>query len=93
MVHSISMGDLAWQGDEADCRPRMPARVAEHLDEQIRAAVDYFRLVLEIRAAVHHAEDLHYPSDAIEITEGGSGCRQNLKTDFRARRRSPHRPT
>src|SRR5437879_10949236 len=48
--------DAVRQGSHADGGARVLALVAEHLDEQVRAAVDHLGLVGEIRRAVHHAE-------------------------------------
>src|SRR3989449_10624411 len=45
------------------------AFVAEHLDKQIRAAVDHLRLVAELGRAVHHAEQLHHAAHAVEAAE------------------------
>jgi len=43
--------------------------LAEHLDEEVRAAVDHLRLLAEIRHGIHHAEELHDTPNAIEVAE------------------------
>ena len=47
----------------------MAADVAEYLDEQIGAAIDDFRRVVEVRYRVDHAEQLDDEVDAVERTE------------------------
>src|ERR1051326_6408558 len=47
----------------------MPAGVAEDFDEQIGAAVDHFRRVVELRRRIDHAEELDDVIDAVERAE------------------------
>src|SRR3989441_7809735 len=57
------------------------ALVAEHLDEQVRAAVDDLRLVAELGRAVHHAEQLHHAAHAVEAAELGLHHREQREPD------------
>src|SRR2546425_11618555 len=57
------------------------ALVAEHLDEQVRAAVDHLRLVGELGRAVHHAEQLHHALHAVEAAELGLHHREQREPD------------
>ena len=34
----------------------MASRITKHLDKQIRAAINHFRMIGEIRFRIHHAE-------------------------------------
>src|SRR5690606_38603403 len=56
----------------ADRGARVPAALAEDLDEEIRAAVDDFRLVLEVGHRVYHAEHLDDALHAVEAAELGA---------------------
>ncbi len=49
----------------------MPAAIAEHLDEQVGAAVDHFGLMAELGHGVDHAQHLDDPLHAIEVAELG----------------------
>ncbi len=42
---------------------------AEDCDQQIRAAVDDARMILELRHGIDHAEQFHHPLDPGEIAE------------------------
>src|SRR5437660_12247870 len=50
--------NAARQRAEADRRAGVPAAIAEHLDEQIGAAVDDFGLVAELGHGIDHAPHL-----------------------------------
>ena len=50
----------------ADRRAGVPSGVAEHLDEQVGAAVDHLGLVLEVGRRVDHAKQLHDVVDPVE---------------------------
>src|SRR5439155_667188 len=63
--------DGVGQRSHAHGGARVLALVAEHLDEQVRAAVDDLRLVAELGRAVHHAEQLHHAAHAVEAAELG----------------------
>ena len=55
--------------------------LAEHLDEEVRAAVDHLRLLAEIRHGIHHAEELHDTPNAIEVAELLLQHRKQVQTD------------
>src|SRR5205085_11564370 len=57
----------AGQRAHADSGARMPTALAEHLDKQIRAAVDDFRMIFEIGGGVDHPEHFDDVLDAVEI--------------------------
>ena len=57
------------------------AAIAEHFDEEVGAAVDHLRRVLEFRHRVHHAEHLHHALDAREAAELGLHHRQQVEAD------------
>src|SRR3954451_16817572 len=63
--------DVEGQLGQTDGAARVPAGLAEDLDEQIGATVDDLWRLVEARRDVHHAEHLHDALDAIEITEFG----------------------
>jgi hypothetical protein len=43
--------------------------LAEHLDEEIRAAIDDLGMLDIVRHGIHHSEQLHDPSHPIEIAK------------------------
>src|SRR5271169_593249 len=45
----------------------MPPRLAKDFNEEVRATVDDFRVVLEIRCCIDHSEHLDDPINSIEI--------------------------
>ncbi len=47
----------------------MLTRLAEDLDEEVRAAVDDARMILEMRHGIDHAEQFHHPLHPGEIAE------------------------
>ena len=55
--------------------------LAEHLDEEVRAAVHHFRVVSVLRHRVHHPEQLHDPSNSIEIAKLCLEHRKQLEPD------------
>src|SRR6266853_179521 len=57
----------AGQRAHADGGARMPPALAEHLDEQVGAAVDDFRVILEIGGGIDHPEHLDDVLQAVEI--------------------------
>src|SRR5580693_4032263 len=71
--------DAVWQRTHANGRTRMAARLAEHLDHEVRAAVDDLGMVSEIRLGVDHAEKLDHRFDARELTERSFGDREQLQ--------------
>src|SRR6267378_4704865 len=73
--------DAVGQRSHADGRAGVLALVAEHLDEQVRAAVDHLGLVGELRRAVHHAEQLHHALDAVEAAQFGLHHREQREPD------------
>ena len=50
-------------------RPGVPASVPEHLHEQVRAAVDYRGMLVELRWAVYHRQELYDPLHAAQVAE------------------------
>src|SRR5437016_5307053 len=50
--------DVVGQAAHADGGAGMLALGLEHFDQQVGAAVDHLRVLLEVRHAVHHAEQL-----------------------------------
>src|SRR5918995_3041281 len=90
LAHLNCALDLDWnltrQGHKSNRGTRMPARVPEDFDEEVRAAIDYLRLLLEVGSAVHHAEDFDHPGDTVQIAERRFGSRQNLHADLACRR-------
>ena len=61
--------DAPGQRTHADSRARVPPRLAKHRDQKIRAAVDNFRVVFEIRGGIDHAEQLDDADDAGQIAQ------------------------
>ena len=43
----------------------------QHLYQQIGAAIDYLRMLGEVRHCVHHAEDLQHGIDALQRPDCG----------------------
>ena len=68
--------DAERQRRHPDRRPRSASRLAEDLDEQLRAAVDHRGLLGELRRAPHEPEELHHPLDPVEIADLGAQRRQ-----------------
>ena len=68
---SISTVMLPGRRAEADGRARVPAAVAEHLDQQVRAAVDDLGVFAELGHGVDHAEQLDDALHPVEIAERG----------------------
>src|SRR5207244_887703 len=73
--------DLPRQRAHADGGTCMAAGVAEHLDQQVGAAVDDLRLIGELRDGVDHAEQLHHVIDAVERAERVARRRQEPEAD------------
>src|SRR5882762_8051093 len=73
--------DAVGQGSHAYGGARVLALIAEHFDEQVRAAVDDLGLVGELGRAVHHAEQLHHALDAVEAAELGLHHREQREPD------------
>src|SRR5262245_65593321 len=73
--------DLAGQRAHADSGAGMAPGIAEHLHEQVGAAVDYLGLVGELGHGVDHAEQLHHVVDAVERAERLARRRQQAETD------------
>src|ERR1700722_16906836 len=48
--------NIAWQAAHANGGTRRSAAVTQHLDEQVGAAVDHFRMLGEIRHRIDHAQ-------------------------------------
>jgi len=73
--------DLAGQGDVADGGAGVPAGFAEHIDEQVRAAVDDLGRIVEIRRGVDHAEELDDVVHAVERAERVAHRGEEAKAD------------
>src|SRR5262249_9917190 len=67
------------QGAHADRRARVLAALAEHLDEEVGAAVDHLGLVLEVGHGVHHAEHLDHALHLVEAAELGAHHRDKVE--------------
>ena len=63
--------DLYWyaagQRTHADGRTRVPAALAKHLDKEVGAAIDDFRMIFEIGNGIDHAEYLDDILNAVEL--------------------------
>jgi hypothetical protein len=57
----------------------MTSRVAEDLNEQVRAAVDDLGMIAELRFRIDHAEQLHDRFDARELADRRLRHRQQLQ--------------
>jgi hypothetical protein len=57
----------------------VPAAIAEHLDEQVGAAVDHLGLVAELGHGVDHAQHLDDALDAIEVAQLGLHHRDQVE--------------
>src|SRR3954447_13260347 len=71
--------DVARQAAHADRRAGVAPPVPEHLDEQVRAAVDHLGLLAESGHGVDHAQQLDDPADPIEVAQLGFHGRDQLE--------------
>src|SRR6185295_17354664 len=53
----------------------------EYLDEKVRAAVDDFWVIGELRRRVHHAEELYDTLHLVEAAEFGAHHREEVEAD------------
>src|SRR5581483_115136 len=68
--HELDLdSDVEGQLRQPDGGAGVAAGVAEHVDEEVRTAVDDRRGLVEARGAVDHTEDLHDPAHAVEAAE------------------------
>ena len=58
----------------------MTAFLSEDLQEQIRAAIDYGRVLAKSRLGVHEADNFDHALDAIEVSQGGFCNREQSDT-------------
>src|SRR5579872_6174940 len=63
--------DVARQAAHPDGGARRTSTVAEHLHEQVRAAVDHLGMAGEVRHRVHHAQHLQHRIYTIQCADGG----------------------
>ena len=54
----------------------------EHREDQVGEAVDHGWMTVEIRRAVHHAEDAHPPGDTIEVAELALQAAEDREADL-----------
>ena len=64
-------GDIDRQRSRADRRARMPALVAEDLDQQVGGAIDHLGMVGEVGHAIDEADKLDDALELVEIAAAG----------------------
>ena len=71
--------DIAGQRPYADSGTRVPARVAEHIDEKVRTTVDHAWVIRKIRRCIDHAEQLHNAFYPAQVAQFHMQDRQQVK--------------
>jgi len=62
--------DVSWQRTHADGAARTdPVLVSKHFGEQLAAAIDHHRLLLEIGGGVNHPQNLDHSFDAVQAAK------------------------